>query len=204
MPITRAVKKPRASKKSDRLDADAFIEGAVPEVAPIVVAAPTASESAEALPARDGVPLPARPQTDAAMHIVRRHMPWAAGAGLVPLPGVDLASIATVQLHMMTALATHYGVAFNRDAAKSVAATLMATVLERSLAGGMGSLIKLLPGVGTVAGLLVLPGMAAAATYAMGRVFVMHFESGGTFLDLDPAKAEAHFREALAKGPACA
>ncbi|NCW45293.1 MAG: GTPase, partial [Gemmatimonadaceae bacterium] len=35
-------------------------------------------------------------------------------------------------------------------------------------------------------------------------VFVMHFESGGTFLDLDPAKAEAHFREALAKGPACA
>jgi len=192
MPITRAVKKPRASKKSDRLDADAFIEGAVPEVAPIVVAAPTASESAEALPARDGVPLPARPQTDAAMHIVRRHMPWAAGAGLVPLPGVDLASIATVQLHMMTALATHYGVAFNRDAAKSVAATLMATVLERSLAGGVGSLIKL------------LPGMAAAATYAMGRVFVMHFESGGTFLDLDPAKAEAHFREALAKGPACA
>jgi len=50
----------------------------------------------------------------------------------------------------------------------------------------------------------VLPGMAAAATYAMGRVFVMHFESGGTFLDLDPAKAEAHFREVLAKGPACA
>jgi hypothetical protein len=29
----------------------------------------------------------------------------------------------------------------------------------------------------------------------------MHFESGGTFLDFDPAKAEAHFRAEFDKAP---
>jgi hypothetical protein len=31
-------------------------------------------------------------------------------------------------------------------------------------------------------------------------VFVQHFESGGTFLDLDPAKVKAYFSEQFERG----
>ena len=186
MAITRSVKKPRKSAVAEPVDAEAFIAAADPSPPAPVVSASIDLE---------------RPRVEKAMASIRRHTPWAAGAGLVPLPGVDLAGIAVVQLHLMADLADQYDVPFKRDAAKSLAATLMATLLEHGAAGGIGSLAKMVPGVGTLLGLAVLPGLAAAGTYALGRVFLMHFESGGTFLDFDPAKAEAHFRAEFDKAP---
>ena len=191
MAITRSVKKPRTRIVVEPVDAEAFIAAADPSPP-----APLASVSVDL-----ERPVSEPPRAAKAMESIRRHMPWAAGAGLVPLPGVDLAGIAVVQLHLMADLADQYDVPFKRDAAKSLAATLMATLLEHGAAGGIGSLAKMVPGVGTLLGLAVLPGLAAAGTYALGRVFLMHFESGGTFLDFDPAKAEAHFRAEFDKAP---
>ena len=37
-------------------------------------------------------------------------------------------------------------------------------------------------------------------TFAVGKVFVQHFESGGTFLDFDAATAKTVFREYFAEG----
>jgi uncharacterized protein (DUF697 family) len=194
MAITRSVKKPRQRTVVEPVDAEAFIAAADP-------APPDPLTPSVAGPADPAVPVSERPRTAKAMQSIRRHVPWAAGAGVLPLPGVDLAGIAAVQLHLMADLAELYAVPFRREAAKSLAATLMATLLERGIAGGLGSVAKLVPGVGTLLGLAVLPGLAAAGTYALGRVFVMHFESGGTFLDFDPAKAEAHFRAEFDKAP---
>ncbi|MDE2463441.1 MAG: GTPase, partial [Alphaproteobacteria bacterium] len=42
---------------------------------------------------------------------------------------------------------------------------------------------------------VTLPSLAAASTYALGKVFIQHFESGGTFLDMDPDKVSAYFKE---------
>jgi hypothetical protein len=42
-------------------------------------------------------------------------------------------------------------------------------------------------------------GFASASTYAVGRVFIQHFESGGTFLDFDPDKVRAHFEAEFKK-----
>jgi uncharacterized protein (DUF697 family) len=191
MAITRSVKKPRQRTVVEPVDAEAFIAAADPSPPTPPVAGPV----------HPVVPVSERPRTAKAMQSIRRHVPWAAGAGVLPLPGVDLAGIAAVQLHLMADLAELYAVPFRREAAKSLAATLMATLLERGIAGGLGSVAKLVPGVGTLLGLAVLPGLAAAGTYALGRVFLMHFESGGTFLDFDPAKAEAHFRAEFDKAP---
>jgi uncharacterized protein (DUF697 family) len=78
-------------------------------------------------------------------------------------------------------------------------------VLPANLAGGgIGSLIKSVPVVGQLAGVLLMPGFAAAVTWAMGRIFVQHFETGGTLLDIDAAKMREHFKQefdaAQAKG----
>jgi uncharacterized protein (DUF697 family) len=203
MAITRSVKKPRQRTVVEPVDAEAFIAAADPSPPTPPVAGPVnpVNPVNPVVPVVPAVPVSERPRTAKAMQSIRRHVPWAAGAGVLPLPGVDLAGIAAVQLHLMADLAELYGVPFRREAAKSLAATLMATLLERGIAGGLGSVAKLVPGVGTLLGLAVLPGLAAAGTYALGRVFLMHFESGGTFLDFDPAKAEAHFRAEFDKAP---
>ena len=45
-----------------------------------------------------------------------------------------------------------------------------------------------------------MPAAAGASTYAVGQVFIQHFESGGTFLDFDPDKVKAYFAEQVEKG----
>ncbi|HLA34872.1 MAG TPA: DUF697 domain-containing protein [Rhodocyclaceae bacterium] len=130
-----------------------------------------------------------------ALALVKHHLPWAAGAAFVPVPGLDLAAIFAVQLRMLNRLSAHYHVPFRESAAKSSIATLMAMLLQGTLAGGAISLSKFVPFVGTAVAIAALPAFVAAGTYAIGVVFITHFAAGGTFLDFDPKKVEKHFRQ---------
>jgi hypothetical protein len=62
------------------------------------------------------------------------------------------------------------------------------------------SAAKSVPGVGTAAGVMSMSVLGGAATYAIGKVFVQHFESGGTFLDFDPEAVREHFAAEFNKG----
>jgi uncharacterized protein (DUF697 family) len=58
----------------------------------------------------------------------------------------------------------------------------------------VGSMFKVLPGFGAVVGgLLAFPAISGAVTYALGKVFVKHFEEGGTLLDLNVEKMREFF-----------
>jgi hypothetical protein len=46
-------------------------------------------------------------------------------------------------------------------------------------------------GPGSVASRLILGTLGATVSFALGQVFIEHFESGGTLLDLDPDSASA-------------
>ncbi len=56
-----------------------------------------------------------------------------------------------------------------------------------------GSVLKSVPFVGSFLGMVSVPFSAAGLTWAIGRVFVQHFASGGNFLTFDPAKVRQHF-----------
>jgi hypothetical protein len=60
--------------------------------------------------------------------------------------------------------------------------------------------IKAIPVIGQTTGSLALPITAGATTYALGKVFVMHFASGGTFLTFNPEKVKEHYNTFLKKG----
>jgi uncharacterized protein (DUF697 family) len=159
----------------------------------------TASAEAPAEPQDTDIPtgneaLP-MDRTEAALKLVKSYMPWSAGAGIIPVPGIDLTALVAVQLRMLAKLAELYNVPFRDQAAKSVLGSLLGAVASGGLAGGVASTFKAVPVIGTLVGALVLPALGAAATYAVGKVFITHFESGGTFLDLDPAKVQEHFRK---------
>ena len=128
-----------------------------------------------------------------AQAIVNSYVPWSAAAGLIPLPGLDVAGLLAVQLRMLNKLSKLYGVPFVESAVKTTVSSLIGTVLTANVGAVLGSLVKTVPIIGSVAGAIVAPAAYSAVTYAIGRIFVAHFESGGTFLDFDAVKMRAHF-----------
>lgn len=140
-------------------------------------------------------------RTRQAADIIRQHALGATGVGLVPLPLLDLTAFFGLQLTMLKRLADHYGVAFSRNLGKSLVASLLGGVVPVNLALYLfSSAVKALPGAGTVVGVGSNALLGGAATYAIGRVFMMHFEAGGTFLNFDPAATRDHFRQEFEAG----
>jgi len=135
------------------------------------------------------------------LDIIRRHVVWSMAAGLVPIPLVDLAAVAGTQLKMISNLADHYKLPFDEERGRSVIGSLIGTVSALSIGRGvLGSLIKSIPVVGTIGGMAVVPVMAGAATYALGKIFAAHFESGGTLLTFDARAMKDEFSRQLKVG----
>ncbi|MCF8502239.1 MAG: YcjF family protein [Rhodospirillum sp.] len=131
-----------------------------------------------------------------ANRLVRRASAWGFGAGCIPFPLVDIATVTGVQLKMISNLSSLYGIPFRDHTAKNIVAGLLGSIVPQSLAaGGVGSLLKAVPVVGGALGLLSMPSFSSAATYAIGQVFIRHMESGGTLLDFNIDKMREHFIE---------
>jgi len=132
---------------------------------------------------------------------VRKYMYWSIGAGFIPVPFLDFAAITGVQVKMLADTGKIYDIPFSRNRVKNLVAALIGGALPGPLAfGAFGSTVKMVPIVGPIFGGISVPLMAGATTYAVGTVFIQHFESGGTFLDFDPEKMKDHFRREFEKG----
>ena len=173
MAITRAKKVPATAPKAEDIEItrEKFIASAETRPDALPELPPTASTAS---------------REERALAEVESFLPWSAGAGILPLPGIDMALIIGVQLRMLAKLAEVYGVPFKEQAAKSVVATLMATLVQNTLLGGLAFALRFTPVLGPLFGIAGLPALAAAGTFALGKVFITHFEAGGTFLDFDP------------------
>jgi uncharacterized protein (DUF697 family) len=133
--------------------------------------------------------------------ICRKYMMISLATSVVPAPGLDIAALTAIQVKMVHALAKVYEVPFSKELGRSSIASLIGGVGAASLARGtFGSLIKLIPIVGPVAGALAMPVLAAASSYAVAKVFILHFESGGTLLDFDPERMREHYAQQLQEG----
>ena len=128
------------------------------------------------------------------------HILASMGIGLVPFPIVDMVALMGIQLNMVRKLCAEYGVPFKQDAGKSVISSLLGGILPVPVGLAMISLLKFVPVIGLTTGAVTMPVVSGASTYAIYKVFVKHFEAGGTFLDLDPSKFKSYFSEQFAKG----
>ena len=142
-----------------------------------------------------------RSTSERAEHAVRRAMLLSFGAGFIPMPWVDVAGISAAQLNLVHHLAEIYGIPFREDWGKAVIGAVLGGVSARWIAESViGTGAKLVPLVGNVIAYATLPVAAAATTYALGKIFIQHFESGGTFLDFDPSRVRNHFAHYYAEG----
>lgn len=131
-----------------------------------------------------------------ALEIVKRNSLWSAGVGLLPIPLVNLAGIAAFEVKMLYELSKHYEIPFREDRVKSIVAALVGGAASTDLAyGTIGAFFKTLPFLGPALAVVTLPAFAGAITWAIGKVFIQHFESGGTFLDFEPDKVKAYFEQ---------
>jgi uncharacterized protein (DUF697 family) len=121
-----------------------------------------------------------------AAKVVDRFSFWSGVAGLLPVPFVDLAAVGALQIQMLRVISQIYDVPFSENRGKAVVAGIFGTVIPVSTGVGMASMVKTIPIAGTAVGALATPALAVAATYAIGRVFIQHFASGGTLLDFEP------------------
>ena len=87
---------------------------------------------------------------------------------------------------------------------KSIVSSLIGGVASTNLGYGSLGMFKALPLIGPAMAIATLPLFASAITYAIGKVFIQHFESGGTFLDFEPERVKGYFQQQFGKGKAAA
>lgn len=131
-------------------------------------------------------------QKDAAQKIINQRTLYAAGLGFIPFPLLDAIGVTSIQIWMIRDIAKVYRIPFKRHQIKSFIG---------SLAGNLGTMgiLKIVPGLGAILGGSAVSVSAATATYALGRVFMQHFDQGGTLLDFNPTKSRAYFQELYTK-----
>jgi uncharacterized protein (DUF697 family) len=133
--------------------------------------------------------------------LVKDHMVMSLAAGLVPVPLLDLAAGAGIQLFLLKRLCDLYGVPFVENVARGVVLSLLGGMGAGAVASGLFATgVKLIPGADTVLGVVSMPVSLAAFTYALGKVFTAHLELGGSLLDFDAAANRGAFRDMARSG----
>ena len=129
--------------------------------------------------------------------IIRNHVIWSMGAGLIPVLIADVFAVSALQLDMIRQMSKVYDVDFSETQGKAIVTSLTSSTVARITAG---SLVKMLPVVGSIIGGVTVSVFAGASTFALGQVFKRYFESGGTILDFDPARLKKLYKEQFEKG----
>lgn len=158
------------------------------------------NKTIEATLVEDPTPQQTVDHLPAAEALVRKNVYITAGIGILPVPGLDLLAISGIQLNLLYRLSKLYDVPFSKQAAKSIIATLVGGTGTAVLARPTFSALKAVPVVGALTAWLPMCVLGGATTYALGKVFIQHFESGGTFLTFDPQAVRAEFARLQEEG----
>lgn len=129
--------------------------------------------------------------------IIRNHVIWSMGAGLIPVLIADIFAVSALQLDMIRQLCKVYQINFAETQGKAIVTSLTSSTVARITAG---SVAKMIPGLGSIIGGITVSVFAGASTYALGEVFKKHFSSGGTILDFDPERLKKLYKEQFEKG----
>ena len=172
LPGARAVVRVRAA--AIVIEGQAFQPMGLEELLRVTEATiPTAVETAWHVASRNLTAMLAKADTT-----VRRAAAAAGAAGATPIPVADAAGVFGVQVGMIVAVSLQMGVKLKRADLQAMAMTLIGAL--GVTAGGRfiaGQVIKLIPGLGTLAGSAITGTTAAAVTYGLGRAYVEYLRS---------------------------
>jgi uncharacterized protein (DUF697 family) len=118
-----------------------------------------------------------------ALRIVNQYVIASAGAGLIPVPGIDVTVLAGIHLALIKKLCEHYGESFSDHAARNIVIAVGVSLVP----GTIGSVVSrpILNNLPRLLGPIVMSASSAGVSYALGRVIMAHFEDGGTLASLN-------------------
>ena len=128
--------------------------------------------------------------------IIRSHVIWAMGGGLIPIPLVDFAAVTAIQLEMLQQLANLYKVDYTKSMGKTFVSALTGTTFARIGA----SMLKAIPGIGSVLGSTSMAIMSGASTYAVGQVAISLFASSAGLSGFNVDTVKQAYEQAYEKG----
>ncbi len=135
-----------------------------------------------------------------ARHTVKNWSTWAATAGLIPVPGFDLAAIGSLQVKMVYELCKVYEIPYKKETVQSLLGGLAGSTLTVLASGYLSArLFRFVPYAGPVLSLVIQPGLAFASTFVLGHIFIRQFESGQSLVGLTAETVNSTYREQLAK-----
>jgi uncharacterized protein (DUF697 family) len=138
---------------------------------------------------------------DKAVAAISTSVKWAAAASMIPLPYVDMLGLAAVQLSMVKDIADAYGQPAKSEVIRGLIASMLGTLTPVAASSVLvGSSLKLIPGAGSLLGSVSVAAFGAAATYAVGKSFVKHFEKGGSLDNFNPESIKEDLKKDFAKG----
>ena len=128
--------------------------------------------------------------------VVRKHVLYSMGAGLVPVPLIDIAAVTAVQIDMLRQLAVLYGADYDATKGKAFASALAGGTFARIGA----SVVKSIPGVGTIVGGMSMVVLSGSSTYAVGKVARGVFESGRDLASADMEAVKEAYKQQFEEG----
>ena len=154
--------------------------------------------------ANDSNPVsPEMSRREQAAKSIKRYAAASAGFGIIPIPALDMSAIGTSQLLMIRSVAKIYGVDLSKDRVRAIVSSTVGGVAPVLLGGGLSSIFKMIPVVGTIVGAVTLPSIAGLTTLTLGNALADHLDAGGSLDELGLAQLRAtfnsEFRAAKAK-----
>lgn len=134
-----------------------------------------------------------------AQFIIKKYAALSVSVVLIPVPFLDLAALAAIQLKGIQEISKLHSKDFSDHLGKPILTTSLATLTAHPVARIGASLLKIVPVFGPVLATVLFPGYAAASTYAICNLFHRHFSNGGTILDFDATKYKQAYNNLLNK-----
>ena len=155
---------------------------------------------AELLRVAKDLVLAANKQVDEAMPgrlagIVKTHAIAGVASGFIPVPGASTAAAIASVWGMYFRINNEIGASFSENLIKSVASGVVTNLAAYFSMIALGEGLKFIPGVGTLAGILVMSTASYVLLLASGYVYMqvlttlLSQESPGTYTDEDFARA---------------
>lgn len=104
--------------------------------------------------------------------IVKLHSKLAIGSSFIPVPGLDMAGAAASIWSMYARINSKINLPFGENVIKSLASGVATNLASYLAVSGVASALKLIPGIGTIAGAVVMTAASYAATLASGWLYL--------------------------------
>lgn len=128
--------------------------------------------------------------------IIKKYSGISITSGFIPVPLLDIGALAAIQVKMIKDIGKLHGLDLPKDYGKSIVLNALAA---SPLAALGGSVLKIVPVLGSALSALSFHAYAAASTHAHGKVFHQAFLKGGSTLDHTWDKMKGSYKSTFSK-----